>query len=78
MDSQQPLVSSSDSSSFIGPRRNLERTARSKVSSYEFGDYTSDRDIDCSSSDESVSSALAKEKVQVAQLSTIRYTDTVL
>ena len=61
MDSQQPLVSSSDSSSFIGPRRNPERTARSKVSSYEFGDYTSDRDIDCSSSDESVSSALADD-----------------
>ena len=51
----QQRISSSDSSSLIGLRRNPERNARAKAPSYEIGDDISEDGNDCinSSSDES-------------------------
>jgi len=54
-DPLQQRISSSDSSSLIGLRRNPERNARPKGNSYEIGDDSSEDGNDCntSSSDES-------------------------
>ena len=51
--SLQQRISSSDSSSLIGPRQNPDRNARAKAHSYEVGDDSSDFGTDCTSSDES-------------------------
>jgi hypothetical protein len=55
--SLQQRISSSDSSSLIGLRRNPERNARAKANSYKVGNDSSDVGNDCtsSSSDESAS-----------------------
>jgi hypothetical protein len=55
--SVQQRISSSDSSSLIGLRRNPERNARAKANSYKVGNDSSDVGNDCtsSSSDESAS-----------------------
>jgi hypothetical protein len=52
----QPNVSASESSSFIGPRRNPQRNACSKVKSYDIGEEPSDGENKCSISDECLSS----------------------
>ena len=54
-DPLQQRISSSDSSSLIGLRRNPERNARAKAHSYEIGDDSSEDGNDCTSfsSDES-------------------------
>ena len=54
-------VSSSDSSLFIGPRRNPDRSARSKASSYEIGDDSSEVENQWTSSGESVSIAVSSD-----------------
>jgi hypothetical protein len=51
--SLQQCISSSDSSSLIGPHRNLDCYADAKAHSYEVGDDSSDFGTDCTSSDES-------------------------
>jgi hypothetical protein len=54
--SLQPNVSASESSLFIGPHRNPQQNARSKVKSYDIGEEPSDGENKCSISDEHVSS----------------------
>ena len=48
--SLQQCISSSDSSSLIGPRQNPDCNARVKAHSYEVGDDSSDFGTDCTSS----------------------------
>jgi hypothetical protein len=53
----QPNVSASESSSFIGPHRNPQWNACSKVKTYDIGEEpSSDEENECSISDECVSS----------------------
>jgi hypothetical protein len=54
--SLQPNVSASETSSFIGPCRNPQWNACSKVKSYDIGEEPSNCENKCSISDESVSS----------------------
>jgi hypothetical protein len=49
----QKHISSSDSSSLIGPCQNLDHIAHAKAHSYEVDDDSSDFGTDCTSSDES-------------------------
>jgi hypothetical protein len=51
--SLQQRISSSDSSSLIGPHQNLDHNAHAKAHSYEVGDDSSDFGTDCTSSNES-------------------------
>jgi hypothetical protein len=51
--SLQQRISSSDSSSVLGPRRNPNHIAHAKAHSYEVGDDSSDFGTDCTSSNES-------------------------
>jgi hypothetical protein len=51
--SLQQHISSSDSSSLIGPHQNPDRNAPVKAYSYKVGDDSSDFGTDCTSSDES-------------------------
>jgi hypothetical protein len=54
--SLQPNVSASESSSFIGPHRNPQQNARSNVKSYDIGEDPSNCENECSISNERVSS----------------------
>jgi hypothetical protein len=51
--SLQQHISSSDSSSLIGPHQNPDCNAHAKAHSYKVGDDSSDFGTDCTSSDES-------------------------
>jgi hypothetical protein len=51
--SLQQRISSSDSSSLIGPHQNLDCIAHAKAYSYEVGDDSSDFGTDCTSSNKS-------------------------
>jgi hypothetical protein len=51
--SLQQHISSSDSSSFIGPHQNPDDNAHAKAHSYEVGDDSSDFGTDCTSSNKS-------------------------
>jgi hypothetical protein len=51
--SLQQHISSSDSSSLIGPRQNPDHNAHTKAHSYKVGDDSSDFGTNCTSSDES-------------------------
>jgi hypothetical protein len=53
INSLQQCISSSDSSSLIGPHQNPDRNAHVKAHSYEVGDDSSDFGTDCTSSNES-------------------------